>query len=124
MKLSLKHLLWIGCAAAALLFVAPNKTVRADDDDYWKDYWHWYDGSYRPYYYQQPYQSYGYYDGNAYYNNGYYNDGYYNNGYNGYYGNGYYGGQPGWGMGYQRYNGYYGGPRNAVQHGPLHFGWR
>jgi hypothetical protein len=97
----------------------------AQADDYWTNHWNWYDNTYQPYYYRSyaARPAYGTYSGPAYYQGyapGYYGPGYSNYGYNTYGPAPYrtYYGTPG--VGYGRT---YGG-RQAVQVGPLSFGWR
>lgn len=106
-----RNLLLGAFAGTAFLFAAsfPNE-ARADDDDYWNNYWGWYDRDYSPYYYQR-HSNYGPYQGMhraPYY--GYYHDD------PPYYGGRYYG-TPGFG-----YRDYRGG--GGLQAGPLRFRWR
>ena len=120
MKSLLRIFLFGALVVGGLLGAAP---ASAQADDYWDGHWHWYDNSYRPYYYNNHLygRQYGYY--------GPYQPG------------PYYGGP-----GYSRYRGnygyrgntdlgnYYGTPNagyrdrpergGAASVGPLRFGWR
>ena len=120
MKTIVQALLF-GAVIASLTLIVGTSTAQADD--YWTNHWSWYDNTYQPYYYRSyaARPPYGYYSGPA-YSQGYYGPGYYGSPYGyGTYGNtpyrSYYG-TPG--IGYGRT---YGG-RQAVQVGPMSFGWR
>jgi hypothetical protein len=104
-------LLLVSIMGIACLAIAPQP---AQAQDYWTNHWAWYDNVYRPYYYRSYYSSPGFYSGPSYsYGPGYaYGPGYYGTPYRSYYG------APG--VGYGRM---YGG-RQAVNVGPLTFGWR
>jgi hypothetical protein len=96
----------------------------AAQDDYWTNHWNWYDNTYQPYYYRSYRPAYG---------GGYYGPSYYGGGYGGgYYGPGYGGyGYGGYGTPYRNYYGTgnvgygrtYGGGQ-AINVGPMTFGWR
>jgi hypothetical protein len=89
----------VGLALTAI----PPQTVQADD--YWTDYWGWYDGTYRPYYYRQYYSPPAY---SQYYygpRTTYYRDSF----------------GPSYGPYYAPNYGRYGG---QVRVGPLRYGWR
>jgi hypothetical protein len=108
-----KRLLLI-CTAATMFLLAepPQTTSRAEARDgrdrYWRNYWGWYDRSYRPYY-NRGYRRYNY--GYRGYPRSYY--GYPNYGY-------------GYRYGYPYSGGYYGGyaPYNQVQIGLFGVYWR
>jgi hypothetical protein len=118
MNVLFRSLLVAAVLGLSLLSPAPRS---AQADDYWNNHWNWYDNTYQPYYYRSNRSGPGY---------GYYGPSY--GGYGGNYGygqGGYYGG--GYGTPYRSYYGTpgagygrtYGGGQ-AINVGPLSFGWR
>jgi hypothetical protein len=122
MNAMLRTILLATLVAVPLLVAAPTT---AQGQDYWGNYWGWYDNVYRPYYQRSYYYGPGY---SNYYgpSSSYYGGGYYSP-----YG---YASPYGYGYGYTPYRSYYStgdigygrmrGGGQAVNVGPLTFGWR
>jgi hypothetical protein len=118
---TLVQMLLLGAVIASLTLIVGPSTAQADD--YWTNHWSWYDNTYQPYYYRSYRPAYGSYYGPGYYQ-GYATPGYYGPGYV----------SPGYTYGNAPYRSYYGTPgvgfgrtyggRQAVQVGPMSFGWR
>ncbi len=114
----LRNFLIVAVLGAGATMLAPEPAQADDNDGYWKNYWGWYDGNYRPYYHNQ-YRQYRNYDRDY----GYRNDPYNLNRYNdspytyGYYGDRYR-------YDRDRYDRDYRGRRNSVDVNGFRFEWR